>query len=156
MKTLLLAAVLIVSASCGKNEKKKNEWRLNPYEVNPVTGEVSIVRAVVPPTRVYVNELDRVIHILETQSKYEHYQGFSCFGELRSGMSRYELSHDGRQLTLFSRLGNEVYHRQQSAQTLIGSTWTRSLNNRLRNASVVKLTFVDQNTAHMVVECPTR
>lgn len=154
MKILILAAALMLTA-CGKKEKK-NEWQLNPYEVNPVTGEITLIRAVVPLTKVYVNEQERQIYVLETQSKQESVRGFTCSGELRSGVTRFDLSADGRQLFLYGRLGQEIYERPAGGTSIIGSTWSRTQTNRNGRRSISQLTFLDQNSAQLIVECHSR
>jgi len=154
MKTMFVMMTLVMmSVSCGKKESKKNQWSMEPYTVDPITGQVSVVRAQIENTRVFVNENERTIYFAETRTQPNQVGGISCYAHIQSGLSRYDLSADGRRLTIYSRYGNQVYTRPDSGTSILGSTWTGYQTTRSYQREKILLTFLSHEYANYVTEC---
>lgn len=154
MKTMfVMMALVMMSVSCGKKDSKKNQWSVDPYTIDPITGQVSVVRAQIINARVFVNEAERSIYFLETKTQREQVAGISCYSNIQAGMSRFDLSPDGRTLTMYSRFGNLTYTRTTPGSSIIGSTWMGFQNNRTYRQERTYLTFVSQDLANLVTEC---
>jgi hypothetical protein len=154
MKTMfVMMALVMMSVSCGKKDSKKNQWSVDPYTIDPITGQVSVVRAQIINARVFVNEAERSIYFLESKTQREQVGGISCYSNIQSGMSRFDLSSDGRTLTVYSRYGNQSYTRTSAGTSIIGSTWIGYQNTRTYRQERTYLTFVSQDLANLVTEC---
>lgn len=154
MKTMLvMMALVMMSVSCGKKDSKKNQWSMEPYTVDPITGQVSVVRAQIISARVFVNEAERSVYFLETKTQREQVAGISCYSNIQSGMSRFDLSSDGRTLTLYSRFGNQIYTRTDPSQSILGSTWMGFQNTRSYRQERTYLTFTSHDYANLITEC---
>jgi hypothetical protein len=155
MKTMfVMMALVMMSVSCGKKDSKKNQWSMEPYTIDPMTGQVTVVRA--PPiinARVFVNESERSIYFLETKTRRELVAGISCYSHIQSGMTRYDLSSDGRTLTIYSRYGNQTYTRTTAGSSIIGSTWIGYQNNRTFRQDRTYLTFTSHDYVNLITEC---
>ena len=154
MKTMfVMMALVMMSVSCGKKDSKKNQWSMEPYTVDPITGQVAVVRAQIINARVFVNESERSIYFLETKTQREQVAGISCYSNIQAGMSRFDLSADGRTLTLYSRFGNQTYTRAAGGQSIVGSTWMGYQNTRTYRQERTYLTFTSHELVTLVTEC---
>jgi hypothetical protein len=152
MKSLILIPLLVLSFACG-NKKSSGEGQLPQVERNPYTGEVELLRAILPHVEIFVNEDRRTIFVLEDRADHQNADRFfSCSAELRGNtLLRYDLVSGGRTLMLYGQRGTETYERLQPGTSVYGQWVKREQYAGMRMNTT--LNIHSQRGLQMVVEC---
>lgn len=153
MKSLLLVALTMVTISCGKS--KSGSSAQQEREVNPITGQVELLRSMVV-SEVFINESDRTVTLLESKSSSPQGDGaFSCPLVIRAGSRwNYDVISDGRTLMLMRNRSGEYYTRPEINSRIFG-TWTQ-MQYTAGMTIKTSITFPNARSMSILQECSRR